>query len=116
MSSYVWFITASSSGFGQAIALEALSRGHKVIATARDTSSLTLLKEKGAAVMSVDVTADEETLAAKLKEANAIYGTITHVINAAGYILAGAIEEARYLPPVLSCDAHANPSKANKKS
>lgn len=95
MATYVWFITATSSGFGKTIALEALSRGHKVIATARDSSKLTLLKEKGAALLDVDVTSDEETLAAKLKEANSIYGKITHVVNAAGYILVGAIEEAR---------------------
>ncbi|RKU39777.1 hypothetical protein DL546_000885 [Coniochaeta pulveracea] len=94
MASYVWFITAASSGFGKSIALEALSRGHKVIATARDTSSLTLLQEKGAAVLSVDVNASEENLAAKLKEASEIHGKITHVVNPAGYILAGAVEEA----------------------
>jgi NAD(P)-dependent dehydrogenase (short-subunit alcohol dehydrogenase family) len=94
MSTPVWFITATSSGFGKQIALEALSRGHAVIATARDSSKLTLLKSKGASVMDFDVTADEATLAAKLKEAAAIHGRITHVVNAAGYILVGAVEEA----------------------
>jgi hypothetical protein len=95
MSSPVWFVTATSSGFGRAIALEALQRGHKVIATARNSSKLTSLKEAGAAVMDLDVTADDGTLAAKLSEANEVYGKITHVVNAAGYILVGAIEEAR---------------------
>ncbi|KAK4449317.1 putative oxidoreductase YusZ [Podospora aff. communis PSN243] len=94
MSSPVWFITATSSGFGKAIALEALQRGHKVIATARNSSKLAELKEAGAAVMDLDVTADDATLAAKLSEANAMHGKITHVVNAAGYILVGAIEEA----------------------
>ena len=95
MTDYVWLVTATSSGFGKAIALEALSRGHKVIATARDSSKLAELKKAGAAVLDLDVTSDEETLAAKLKEASAIYGKITHVANCAGYILEGAIEEAR---------------------
>ncbi|KAK0631868.1 hypothetical protein B0T14DRAFT_597431 [Immersiella caudata] len=94
MSSPVWFITAASSGFGRAIAFEALRRGHKVIATARNSLKLTELKAAGAAVMDLDVTSDDSTLAAKLSEANAIYGKITHVVNAAGYILVGAIEEA----------------------
>ncbi|KAK0657468.1 hypothetical protein B0T16DRAFT_401765 [Cercophora newfieldiana] len=94
MSDYVWFITAAASGFGEAIAFEALRRGHKVIATARNSAKLSVLKAAGAAVMDVDVTSDDETLAAKLSEANAIYGKITHVVNAAGYILVGAIEEA----------------------
>jgi len=35
MTDYVWFITATTSGFGQSIAWEAIRRGHKVIATAR---------------------------------------------------------------------------------
>jgi NADP-dependent 3-hydroxy acid dehydrogenase YdfG len=95
MSDYVWFITATSSGFGKAIAFEALRRGHKVIATARNSAKLSELKAAGAAVMDVDVTSDDETMAAKLSEASAIYGKITHVVNAAGYILVGAIEEAR---------------------
>ena len=95
MTTPVWFITASSSGFGEAIALDALSRGHKVIATARNSAKLQKLKEAGAAVMDVDVTSDEETLAAKLVEANSIYGRITHVASCAGYILEGTVEEAR---------------------
>jgi NAD(P)-dependent dehydrogenase (short-subunit alcohol dehydrogenase family) len=94
MASYVWFITASSSGFGKSIAFEALARGHKVIATARDPSSMTLLREKGAAAMSLDVNASEGSLAAKLQEASEIHGKITHVVNPAGYILADAVEEA----------------------
>jgi NADP-dependent 3-hydroxy acid dehydrogenase YdfG len=95
MSDFVWFITATSSGFGKAIALEALRRGHKVIATARNSAKLGELKAAGAAVMDLDVTSDDKTLAAKFAEANAIHGRITHVVNAAGYILVGAIEEAR---------------------
>ncbi|KAK1834866.1 hypothetical protein QBC39DRAFT_389218 [Podospora conica] len=94
MADYVWFITGASSGFGKSITLEALKRGHKVIASARSTSRLGELKEAGAFVMEVDVTSDDETLASKLAEANAVYGKITHVVNAAGYILEGAIEES----------------------
>ena len=95
MADFVWFITAVSSGFGKAIALDALRRGHKVIATARNSAKLDELKSAGAAVMDVDVTSDEETLKGRLDEAAAIYGKITHVVNAAGYILEGAIEEAK---------------------
>jgi NAD(P)-dependent dehydrogenase (short-subunit alcohol dehydrogenase family) len=90
----VWLVTAASSGFGKQIALEALSRGHKVIATARDSSKLSLLKSKGAEVMDLDVTASQEVLNAKLKEAAAFHGRLTHVVAAAGYIFVGAVEEA----------------------
>lgn len=95
MTSPVWFITASSSGFGEAIALEALSRGHKVIATARNSAKLGKLREAGAAVMDLDVTEGEDSLRYKLAEANSLYGRITHVASCAGYILEGTVEEAR---------------------
>ncbi|KAF2808842.1 NAD(P)-binding protein [Mytilinidion resinicola] len=92
-SNSVWFITGSTSGFGKAIALEALSRGHKVIATARNAAKLADLEAAGADVMSLDVTASLEELKSKAAEAHAKYGRVTHLINAAGYILEGAIEE-----------------------
>jgi NADPH:quinone reductase-like Zn-dependent oxidoreductase len=94
MKTPVWFITAASSGFGKSIALEALKRGHKVIATARNSSKLTDLKEAGAEVMDLDVTSDEATIQAVIDKAVAVYGKITHVINAAGYIFEGAVEES----------------------
>ena len=102
MVEYVWLITGTSSGFGKAIANEALRRGHKVVATARNSSGLGDLKAAGAAVMDLDVTADDKVLAAKFVEANAIYGKITHIANCAGYALTGAVEEASYVssPPI----------------
>ncbi|KAH8899330.1 NAD(P)-binding protein [Thozetella sp. PMI_491] len=94
MADYVWLITATSSGFGKAIALEALRRGYKVVATARDSSQLAELQSAGAAVLDLDVTASDETLTAKFSEVRAIYGKITHVINPAGYPLCGPVEAA----------------------
>ncbi|KAF5007199.1 hypothetical protein FDECE_6461 [Fusarium decemcellulare] len=84
MSQFVFLITGASGGLGGPIALEALRRGHKVIATSRDSSKLGNLQAAGVAVMSLNVTDDDETLGAKLKEAHAVYGRITHVINCAG--------------------------------
>jgi NAD(P)-dependent dehydrogenase (short-subunit alcohol dehydrogenase family) len=89
----VWFITAASSGFGKFIALEALSRGHKVIASARSTSRISDLAEKGAFTVSLDVTSPLPDIQKVAKEANDKYGYITHLVNAAGYILVGAVEE-----------------------
>ncbi|KAF1927392.1 NAD(P)-binding protein [Didymella exigua CBS 183.55] len=89
----VWFITAASSGFGKYIALEALSRGHKVIASARITSHIADLKENGAVTVTLDVTAPQAGIERVAKEANEQYGYINHLVNAAGYILVGAIEE-----------------------
>jgi len=84
MTDYVWFITAASSGFGKAIAFETLRRGHMVIATARNSAKLDGLKAAGAVVMDLNVTSDDVTWTSKLAEAGAIYGKITHVVNAAG--------------------------------
>lgn len=77
----VWFITGASSGFGQAVAKEALGRGHRVVACARSTASLADLAAAGATVMAVDVTATDDELAAKLAEAAGVHGTITHVLS-----------------------------------
>jgi NADP-dependent 3-hydroxy acid dehydrogenase YdfG len=90
----VWFITAASSGFGRYVALEALSRGHKVVATARSTSRLTELAEKGAFTIALDVTWPLDEIVKVAKTANDKYGYINHVINAAGYVFVGAVEES----------------------
>ena len=36
----VWFVTGTSSGFGRCIALEAIARGERVVATARNPHAL----------------------------------------------------------------------------
>lgn len=89
----VWFITAASSGFGKFIALEALSRGHKVIASARSTSRIADLEAKGALIVTLDVTAPQAEIEKVANAANEQYGYINHLVNAAGYILVGAVEE-----------------------
>ncbi|KAF1847602.1 uncharacterized protein K460DRAFT_402939 [Cucurbitaria berberidis CBS 394.84] len=55
------FITAASSGFGKYIALEALFRGHKVIASARNTSRIADLKEAGAETLTWTPKEDYDT-------------------------------------------------------
>ncbi|KAH7408679.1 hypothetical protein DE146DRAFT_385749 [Phaeosphaeria sp. MPI-PUGE-AT-0046c] len=89
----VWFITAASSGFGHTIALEALSRGHHVIASARSTSRISDLASAGATTLALDVTAPLSDITSVAKSANNVHGYITHLVNAAGYILVGAVEE-----------------------
>lgn len=93
MTTPVWLITASSSGFGKAIALEALRRGHKVIATARNPKKIDDLSKAGALTLALDVTDSFENLKNIVAEAHSSYGRIDYLINAAGYILEGAIEE-----------------------
>ncbi|KAJ3573602.1 hypothetical protein NPX13_g4638 [Xylaria arbuscula] len=90
----VWFIVGASSGFGRAIALEALSRGDKVAAASRDTSKMTDLECAGAMVLELDVTSDEVEVMATMQKVVDSYGRITHCVNAAGYVLEGVIEAA----------------------
>jgi NADP-dependent 3-hydroxy acid dehydrogenase YdfG len=94
MSQPVWLITGAATGFGHAIALEALSRSHAVIATARTLSSLTALQSAGASILALDVTSPEAVIAAKIKQAHDIHGRLDYIVNAAGYVLEGAVEEA----------------------
>ncbi|KAF7443412.1 Short-chain alcohol dehydrogenase [Pyrenophora tritici-repentis] len=89
----VWFITAAASGFGKAMALEALSRGHKVIASGRYMSRLVDLETAGADIMVLEVCSPLSDIETVAEEANAKYGYITHLVNVAGYVLVGAVEE-----------------------
>ncbi|KAI2641718.1 NAD(P)-binding protein [Hypomontagnella submonticulosa] len=94
MTGNVWFIVGASNGFGQAIGFEALKRGDKVVATSRNPAKMAELKKAGALVLALDVTSDDATIQAALQKAVDTYGKITHCINAAGYVLEAAAEEA----------------------
>ncbi|KAI5369411.1 Putative short-chain dehydrogenase/reductase SDR, NAD(P)-binding domain superfamily [Septoria linicola] len=94
MAPLVFLISAASSGFGKGIALEALARGHKVIATARQKSRLSDLEARGATTLSLDVTQPLPELHSIVAEAHAIHSRIDILVNPAGYILEGSLEEA----------------------
>jgi NADP-dependent 3-hydroxy acid dehydrogenase YdfG len=94
MTGNVWFITGASSGFGKAIAIEALGRGDSVVASSRRGTSLKELESLGAMLLDLDVTSDDATLSAAFQAAVDKYGKITHFINAPGYLLEGPTEGA----------------------
>ncbi|ROT41680.1 NAD(P)-binding protein [Sodiomyces alkalinus F11] len=89
----VWLITGCSSGFGKEISLAALARGDIVVATARKPEKLKALAAKGAITARLDVTASDDELATIVKSIVEKTGTIDVLVNNAGYILAGAVEE-----------------------
>lgn len=97
MSSPVWFITAASSGFGKEIALNALKKGHRVIATGRSLDRLTAVEEAGAEVYILDVTSPLDSIIDTVNKAHSTYGRIDILVNSAGYILEAAVEEASYV-------------------
>jgi NAD(P)-dependent dehydrogenase (short-subunit alcohol dehydrogenase family) len=91
----VWFITGTSTGFGSLLAKEALRRGDRVIATARDVSKLkelTVQYPDSARTFTLDVTkpAQIESVA---QQAIAAFGHVDVLVNNAGYGVNGAIEE-----------------------
>ncbi|EWY81107.1 hypothetical protein FOYG_15383 [Fusarium oxysporum NRRL 32931] len=89
-----WFITGCSSGFGEALVRQLRSAGDNVIATGRNADTkLSHLKETGAAILDLDVSSSPEVIKSKIEEAWGIYNGIDVVVNNAGYILSGAVEE-----------------------
>jgi NAD(P)-dependent dehydrogenase (short-subunit alcohol dehydrogenase family) len=92
-----WFITGTSTGFGREITLEALARGDKVIATARQISAIEDLAEKGAYILTLDITSSEATIKETIAKAVEKYGGIDILVNNAGVGLCGTFEEVRYV-------------------
>ena len=91
----VWFITGTSKGFGRVWAQAALERGDQVVATARNSDSLSELADKyGELVLplELDVT-DKAAIDAAVQRAHDHFGRLDIVVNNAGYGLFGAIEE-----------------------
>ncbi|RDW85166.1 hypothetical protein BP6252_02756 [Coleophoma cylindrospora] len=90
----VWLITGCSSGFGLEVAKAALAHGDQVIATSRDVSKLSELRDLGAATLALNISASSDVLNQFAAEAVKIYGKIDILLNNAGYILEAAVEEA----------------------
>jgi len=93
--SRVWFITGTSTGFGHLLAEEALKRGERVIATARDISKLTRLVRQNPdriRSLTLDVTKPDE-ISSVTQQAIAAFGGVDILVNNAGYGVNGAIEE-----------------------
>lgn len=92
----VWLITGTSSGFGRALAEEVLAKGDRVVATARKPEVLRDLIDKypdTARAVKLDVTNTEDAKSA-VREAVREFGRIDVLVNNAGYVLVGAIEES----------------------
>lgn len=90
-----WFITGASRGFGRIWAEAALRRGDRVVATARDVSTLDDLVAQWperATALQLDVT-DRDAVFATVAVAKEYLGDLDIVVNNAGYGLFGMVEE-----------------------
>jgi len=91
----VWFITGASTGFGRLLAEYLFTLGANVVATARNTDTLSEFTTKHPAnslVLQLDVT-KPESIAKAHDDALAHFGRVDVLVNNAGYGLTGAIEE-----------------------
>lgn len=95
-SSKTLLITGVSSGFGRALALEALAMGHKVIGTVRSEQArreFETLAASGAFGRILDVT-DFDAIDALVSELENSVGPIDVLVNNAGYGHEGILEES----------------------
>lgn len=93
--SKVWFITGASRGFGLLIARDALARGDRVVATARNPESITqaLGEHANLLALRLDVTQEAPAVLAA-RAAIGRFGRIDVLVNNAGYGLLASVEEA----------------------
>jgi NAD(P)-dependent dehydrogenase (short-subunit alcohol dehydrogenase family) len=91
----VWLITGCSSGFGRELALAAAEAGDWVMATARRPETLNALEDGGngrISTVALDVT-DPDSVDAAVQATLAVYGRVDVVVNNAGSLVVGAVEE-----------------------
>jgi NAD(P)-dependent dehydrogenase (short-subunit alcohol dehydrogenase family) len=92
----VWFITGASRGLGRAFAEAALAAGECVVAAARDVGPLVDLARahpERLVRLTLDVS-DRAAVQAAVDRAAAAFGRLDVVVNNAGAMLLGMVEEA----------------------
>ncbi|MVO84975.1 SDR family NAD(P)-dependent oxidoreductase [Streptomyces sp. p1417] len=92
----VWLITGASRGLGKAFTEAALAQGDRVVAAARNVEPLKELTEKYPSHLvpqALDVT-DRRAVFAGAEQAAAVFGRLDVVVNNAGAMLYGMVEEA----------------------
>jgi NAD(P)-dependent dehydrogenase (short-subunit alcohol dehydrogenase family) len=85
-------VTGASSGMGRDFALRLLAEGKTVYAAARGTDRMADLAEKGAIVLGLDITKDDQITAA-VDRIIADHGGVDVLINNAGYGQYGSVED-----------------------
>ncbi|MET7854054.1 SDR family NAD(P)-dependent oxidoreductase [Streptomyces avermitilis] len=95
-SARTWFITGASRGLGRAFTEAALDAGERVVAAARNVDALAELAEKypdDLVRLSLDVS-DRHAVFETVEQAVAAFGRLDVVVNNAGGLLYGMVEEA----------------------
>lgn len=102
MPQQTWLITGCSSGFGEQFVRQLTELGDNVVASGRHAETrLAHLKDTGATIIDLDVTAPQREIDSKFHEALAAYGSIDVIVNNAGFIQAGPLEDLRCAPSLV---------------
>ena len=89
----VAFVTGASSGMGKETALRLLDKGFIVYVAARRLELMTDLQERGAIAIQMDISKEEQIVAA-IQKVEAAHGGIDVLINNAGFGMYGSMEES----------------------
>ncbi|MGI5499485.1 SDR family NAD(P)-dependent oxidoreductase [Lentzea sp. CA-135723] len=90
-----WFLTGASRGLGAAWARAILARGDRLAAVARDTTALKpLADEHGERFLPIELdVSDSAAVHEAVRLAEKTFGGIDVLVNNAGHMLVGAVEE-----------------------
>lgn len=91
--SRVWLVTGCSTGFGRSLAEHLLDQGQKVVATARDISTVSDLADRGDALLLPLDVVNREQCTEVVTAAVDHFGTVDVLVNNAGIGYFGAVEE-----------------------
>mgnify|MGYP001038194707 CR=1 FL=1 len=90
----VWLVTGASKGLGFSLIKRLLNEGYKVVATSRTVESLEKEIESSADFLPLEVNlTDEHSVTNAISTAIKTFGGIDVIVNNAGYIQFGTLEE-----------------------
>ncbi|KPM44098.1 hypothetical protein AK830_g2465 [Neonectria ditissima] len=97
---YTWLVTGTTSGIGEALVRDILSRGDKVIASGRKVEERLgprIPESENLEYLELDVTAPQAQIDTQVKKAWDLFGSIDVLVNNAGRAGVKSAEEAEWL-------------------